>query len=153
MGLCLYGSCRSSDSAEFRPAQAGQERGASGAEFGCENIDADLRPYGGSGGETETTGCRRSRAWRENVLDISPKGIHKWSGLQRLGVKEGEYVAFGNDANDITMFQHAAHAVMIGDHPLLAPYASEHLPLDRDIEHAITERRRRSDVNIFATSV
>ncbi|MBX4151939.1 HAD-IIB family hydrolase [Paenibacillus lautus] len=76
----------------------------------------------------------------ENVLDISPKGIHKWSGLQQLGVKEGEYVAFGNDANDITMFQHALHAVMIGDHPLLAPYSSEHLPLDRDIEHAIAER-------------
>ena len=105
MGLCLYGSCRSSDSAELRPAQAGQERGAPGAEFGCENIDADLGPYGGSRGEAETTGCRCSRAWRENVLDISPKGYINGAGFS--WVKEGEYVAFGNDANDITMFQHA----------------------------------------------
>ncbi|MEF7439423.1 HAD family hydrolase [Paenibacillus lautus] len=76
----------------------------------------------------------------EAVLDISPKGIHKWSGLQQLGVKEGEYIAFGNDANDISMFRHALHAVMIGEHPLLAPYASEQLPLDEQIECAIAER-------------
>src|SRR5690606_36243702 len=45
----------------------------------------------------------------EGVLDISPKGIDKWSGLQQLDVKEGEYIAFGNDANDIAMFQHALY--------------------------------------------
>ncbi|GAA0839701.1 Cof-type HAD-IIB family hydrolase [Bifidobacterium pullorum subsp. gallinarum] len=77
---------------------------------------------------------------QENVLDISPTGIHKWSGLQQLGVKEGEFVAFGNDANDISMFQHALHSVMIGDHPLLAPYSSEQLLLDGNIEHAISAR-------------
>lgn len=77
---------------------------------------------------------------QENVLDISPTGIHKWSGLQQLGVKEGEFVAFGNDANDISMFQHALHSVMIGDHPQLAPYSSEQLLLDGNIEHAISDR-------------
>src|SRR5690625_4054856 len=50
----------------------------------------------------------------ENVLDISPKGIHKWKALQILGVQKGEYIAFGNDANDLTMFEHAIHTVKIG---------------------------------------
>ncbi|PES28334.1 HAD hydrolase family protein, partial [Bacillus thuringiensis] len=47
----------------------------------------------------------------EGILDISPNGIDKWSGLQQLGVEEKEYIAFGNDANDITMFQHAMYSV------------------------------------------
>ncbi len=59
----------------------------------------------------------------ENVLDISPKGVHKWSALQALGIQD--YIAFGNDANDITMFQHAKHSVMIRYHKELATYASE----------------------------
>src|SRR5699024_9815877 len=56
----------------------------------------------------------------ENVLDISPENVHKWSALQRLGVEENAYIAFGNDANDITMFQKATHSVMIGYHDNLA---------------------------------
>lgn len=76
----------------------------------------------------------------EGVLDISPKGINKWSGLQRLGVIEGEYIAFGNDANDISMFQHAKHSVMIGDHSKLKPFAEEHLPTHDDIEKVIVEK-------------
>lgn len=70
----------------------------------------------------------------EGVLDISPAGIHKWSGLQQLGVQEKSYIAFGNDANDITMFQHAKHAVMIGHHDKLAPYASEVITMDGEQE-------------------
>jgi Cof subfamily protein (haloacid dehalogenase superfamily) len=40
----------------------------------------------------------------ENVIDISPKHIHKWSALQTLGVKEREYLAFGNDANELSPY-------------------------------------------------
>lgn len=32
----------------------------------------------------------------EGILDISPNGIDKWSGLQQLGVEEKEYIASGN---------------------------------------------------------
>ncbi|WP_195576572.1 HAD-IIB family hydrolase [Paenibacillus sp. 1001270B_150601_E10] len=71
---------------------------------------------------------------KEGVIDISPAGIHKWSGLQQLGVEEKSYIAFGNDANDISMFQHAKHAVMIGHHDKLAPYASEAIAMDGDLE-------------------
>ncbi|WP_066186492.1 HAD-IIB family hydrolase [Gracilibacillus timonensis] len=76
----------------------------------------------------------------EGVLDISPQGIDKWTGLQQLGVAAGDYLAFGNDANDITMFQHAMYTVMIGDNPQLLPFASETLPLSERIEYDIAQR-------------
>jgi len=76
----------------------------------------------------------------EGVLDISPKGIDKWTGLQQLHVKEGEYVAFGNDTNDIAMFRYARYAVMVGDHASLRPYASEQLPLHDHLERNLMEK-------------
>ncbi|WP_136605878.1 HAD-IIB family hydrolase [Paenibacillus dokdonensis] len=66
----------------------------------------------------------------EGILDISPPGIDKWSGLMKLGVEDQSYVAFGNDANDITMFQHAHTSVMIGCHKELGSYASEQVSAD-----------------------
>lgn len=75
----------------------------------------------------------------EGILDISPKGIDKWSGLQKLGIKEMEYVSYGNDANDITMFKHADYAGMIGENSQLSPYSSEQLPLSEDIEKDIVK--------------
>lgn len=53
---------------------------------------------------------------QENILDISPLGVDKWAGLQKLNVKEQEFIAFGNDANDIPMFQFAKEAVCVGAH-------------------------------------
>ncbi|PEA52942.1 HAD family hydrolase [Bacillus pseudomycoides] len=76
----------------------------------------------------------------ENVLDISPKGIHKWNALRILGVEEGKYVAFGNDANDISMFEHAAYSVMVGHHPELAPFAKESISMDTEYEIEIINR-------------
>lgn len=76
----------------------------------------------------------------EGIFDISPEGIDKWSGLQQLGVKEREYIAFGNDSNDRTMFQHAGHTVMIGDNQQLKPFASEQLFIEQDIERKIINR-------------
>ncbi|MFC3745316.1 HAD-IIB family hydrolase [Paenibacillus sp. GCM10012306] len=76
----------------------------------------------------------------ENVIDISPQNIHKWNALQRLGVRGQEFIAFGNDANDISMFQQARHAVMIGHHEELAPYASESIALEGDCEGAIVNK-------------
>ncbi len=76
----------------------------------------------------------------ENVLDISPKNIHKWSAISRLGIKQDEYIAFGNDANDITMFMSAKHSVMISYHKDLAKYASETISLDENTEDMIVEK-------------
>ncbi|TYR78383.1 HAD-IIB family hydrolase [Priestia megaterium] len=76
----------------------------------------------------------------EGVLDVSPRGIDKWSGLQQLGVEDGEYIAFGNDANDISMFQHAMYSVMVGEHSQLAPFSSEQLSLNEDIENSLVQK-------------
>jgi hypothetical protein len=80
------------------------------------------------------------RHGNEGILDVSPKGIDKWSGLEKLGVREGEFVAFGNDANDISMFRRAAYSVMIGDHAQLKQYASEQIALDEFAESRIAQR-------------
>lgn len=76
----------------------------------------------------------------ENLIDISPANIHKWSALQRIQVNAEEYIAFGNDTNDITMFQNAAYAVRIGCHPDLEPYADETIPTEENTEEAIAQK-------------
>lgn len=76
----------------------------------------------------------------ENVLDISPSGVNKWSALKALGIKENTYIAFGNDANDISMFENALHTVMIGYHEHLAPFAKETISLSGDYEQEIAEK-------------
>jgi len=75
----------------------------------------------------------------EQVLDISPPGIHKWSALQKLGVSDGQYIAFGNDANDVTMFQHAGKAIMIGSHEQLIDLATAAIPTNGDYINQISE--------------
>lgn len=80
------------------------------------------------------------RHQKENLLDISPKNIHKRSALEQLNIKNGEYIAFGNDANDISMFKDAAHSVMIGFHEELSKYATEFIPVDEDLEHKIIKK-------------
>lgn len=79
----------------------------------------------------------------EGILDVCPTGIDKWSGLCKLGVSKGEYIAFGNDANDISMFRHARHTVMIGEHPMLAPLAVESLQHGPDLEDEIVLKLRQ----------
>lgn len=77
---------------------------------------------------------------KENVLDISPKGINKWRALKFLGIKENSYIAFGNDANDRSMFENARHTVMIGFHEDLASFAKETIALNGDYEEKIAEK-------------
>ncbi|WP_054027739.1 HAD-IIB family hydrolase [Bacillus sp. FJAT-28004] len=76
----------------------------------------------------------------EGVIDISPKNIHKWSALQKLGVETQQFIAFGNDANDISMFQNAKQAIMIGHHDELAPFATESIPLVGSCEELIVKK-------------
>jgi hypothetical protein len=62
---------------------------------------------------------------QEDIIDISPKGVNKWTGLQQLGMETQQFTAFGNDANDIEMFRHSAHSVCVGDHIALSEVATE----------------------------
>lgn len=66
----------------------------------------------------------------EGILDISPEGIDKWSGLHQLGVKEREFIAFGNDSNDLCMFKEAKESICIGNHPVAQEVASIQIAAD-----------------------
>ncbi|MEK5395843.1 HAD family hydrolase [Paenibacillus sp. FSL K6-2859] len=62
---------------------------------------------------------------QEDIIDISPKGVNKWTGLQRSGIEPQQFIAFGNDANDIEMFRQSAYSVCVGDHAALSELATE----------------------------
>lgn len=81
-----------------------------------------------------------NRHRNENVLDVSPSGINKWTALKRLGIKENTYIAFGNDANDVPMFENALHTVMIGYHEHLVSFSKEMISLNGEYEQAIAEK-------------
>ena len=49
----------------------------------------------------------------ENAIDISPLGINKVSGLERVNVHD--FIAFGNDSNDQCLFEKARYSVCVGD--------------------------------------
>jgi len=49
----------------------------------------------------------------ENAIDISPLGINKVFGLEKLQVHN--FIAFGNDSNDQCLFEKAQHSVCVGD--------------------------------------
>lgn len=76
----------------------------------------------------------------EDVIDINPQGIDKWHGLQDLGIKEKDFIVFGNDFNDIPMFQHADHSIMIGEHDQLSVFSSESIALTGDYESKIAQK-------------
>lgn len=71
----------------------------------------------------------------EGIIDIAPSGITKHHALGRLGIADGAYVAFGNDANDELMLRHAGTSYCVGAHPALS-FADHHLSRD-DIAYAI----------------
>ncbi|REK76769.1 HAD-IIB family hydrolase [Paenibacillus paeoniae] len=75
----------------------------------------------------------------EDIIDISPRGVSKWTGLQALGVRPQEFIAFGNDANDISMFQQAIHSICVGEHPELGQMASEQV---MNVEELVIEKIR-----------
>lgn len=62
----------------------------------------------------------------EGIFDISPAEIDKWSGLQKLGVLPRQFIAFGNDTNDLAMFEQAKESVCVGQHSLAMVLASHH---------------------------
>jgi HAD superfamily hydrolase (TIGR01484 family) len=51
----------------------------------------------------------------EDLVDLAPGLVDKAMGLATLGIPAGGYVAFGNDQNDLRMFEDAASAICVGD--------------------------------------
>lgn len=79
---------------------------------------------------------------RENTMDVTPPMVDKWTALKKLGVQEKQFIAFGNDSNDIPMFKAASHSVMIGHHEELESFATESVPLGEDTEQRIVAKIR-----------
>ncbi|MGX9133088.1 HAD hydrolase family protein [Rummeliibacillus sp. JY-2-4R] len=78
--------------------------------------------------------------YQEGMLDITPCGIQKWKALRALGIQKGKYIVFGNDENDINVFENAKHSVMIGEHPVLSHYADESINYDSSFEEHIVDK-------------
>lgn len=68
----------------------------------------------------------------ENIFDISPQGIDKWTGLQELGMQPSDFIAFGNDSNDIPIFRAASRAICVGDHEELKNMATIQLEANEE---------------------
>lgn len=66
----------------------------------------------------------------EGIIDISPQGVDKWAGLQVLGTPPQQYIAFGNDANDVSMFKHAQRSICVGEHTALVQVATDQVVND-----------------------
>lgn len=67
----------------------------------------------------------------ERCLYINPKGVTKSSTvLNHFG---RDYVAFGNDQNDISLFKNAIYGVQVGDFPYLRDFADEIIPADSSV--------------------
>lgn len=58
----------------------------------------------------------------EGCLYINPKRVNKGSTVKKL--VGSEVVAFGNDKNDIPLFQASQFSVQVGDYDQLTPFAS-----------------------------
>lgn len=57
----------------------------------------------------------------ESCLYLNPKGVTKASTIQELFGHD--FIAFGNDQNDIAMFKAATYSVQVGDFKALRPFA------------------------------
>ena len=76
----------------------------------------------------------------EEAIDINPLGITKWEGLKALGIQDQEAVIFGNDLNDIPMFQKAKEAICIGNHKIVSTYATDTIYLTNNYEEKISKK-------------
>lgn len=67
----------------------------------------------------------------ERCLYINPKGVTKASTvLNHFG---RDYVAFGNDQNDISLFKNAIYGVQVGNYPYLRDFADEIIPANSSV--------------------
>lgn len=75
---------------------------------------------------------------REFCLYLNPLGITKASTL--VDILGNNFIAFGNDKNDIEMFKVAQKSIQIGDFADVKPFSSEQILLEGDFKGKIAER-------------
>lgn len=74
----------------------------------------------------------------EKCLYINPLGRHKASTI--VDLCGHDFIAFGNDQNDIEMFEASLYAVQIGDFPALKAYADDLVPSQENFSKAVAAK-------------
>ncbi|MBM7632714.1 HAD-IIB family hydrolase [Geomicrobium sediminis] len=87
-----------------------------------------------------TLNITRHRYRDEARFDLTGENVNKRAGFQSVCAED--YIMFGNDLNDLPLFQKAVHSVMIGDFAPLFPYAKEQIQLNARTEATIVETIR-----------
>ncbi|MED4784768.1 HAD family hydrolase [Brevibacillus choshinensis] len=78
----------------------------------------------------------------EGILDLTYKGVNKFAALQRFDLVGEPFICFGNDMNDVCLFDQAQHSVLIGDYEPLLPLATEKISVDNQVEQTIIAKVR-----------
>lgn len=79
----------------------------------------------------------------EDAIDISPLGVNKVSGLEKLQVRD--FIAFGNDSNDKCLFEKAQYSVCVGDNEV-HKYASTKITKDTVVKTIIQLKHKQFEV-------
>lgn len=74
----------------------------------------------------------------EKCLYINPQGRHKASTIEELC--GADFIAFGNDQNDIEMFEKSLYAVQVGDFPALKSHADDRVPSQENLPKAVAAK-------------
>ena len=74
----------------------------------------------------------------EKCIYLNPADTHKAITVEELCGEN--FVAFGNDQNDIELFEKALYAVQIGDFPALRPYADDQLVAKQNQPQAVAAK-------------
>ncbi len=77
--------------------------------------------------EAEQLNAVVTRHEGEGIIDLSPAGVTKAAGLRDLWGAPRDYIAFGNDANDRSLFDEAIRSYCVGGHPV-GETADERIP-------------------------
>lgn len=76
----------------------------------------------------------------EGILDITYKGVNKMAALEESGLSLEKFVCFGNDMNDLPLFQKAHYSVVIGEYEPLLMIAKDQILVDEKVEQNIISK-------------
>ncbi|MFD3448962.1 HAD-IIB family hydrolase [Microbacteriaceae bacterium 4G12] len=76
----------------------------------------------------------------EGILDITYKDVNKMAALGQSNLSLETFICFGNDMNDLPLFQKAYHSVVIGEYEPLRMIAKDQILVDEKVEQNIISK-------------
>lgn len=67
----------------------------------------------------------------EPMIDLMAEGVDKLFGVRALNIDE--YICFGNDDNDVVLFENAKYCVQVGEHDALSALSDESITADENV--------------------